>query len=623
MYDIVLLENVRIGSNGKLPAGTLSSRKEAKPLVHRGSQKWKCGAFDGEFFTEVENETNRLRFAQIVNFHREPLNKNGTVHTFSLFRDLSDLKPNVFEQLLGDEIGHLEAIVANPVLDLRREELKMPISRVKRFSSRALSHLSSHSEDWQQRTFTAVIPKSLHALVQEDLWSTYENRLLVSLCSRIDKYLTQRLTAYSQIERSFDEIFEFYQNRPDYYQKTRERYDRRVAAYFGKDTPDKESEKVLKGTKEKLEKLQKIIRKFWTSQLFNHLKIFPPVNLDNIHLTNLLQHHQHYRYIVKIRNAYLKNQGIITEKSPENFEQEQLDFCVDISRYTKLCIQQILKEDGYLQIEESKFIQDDCTLDLNLRGSEVILSSQSSKDERHVRFLSIPCDPGDYYQGKKSRFIGDTVIVYPAPGGIITFEDRKVLEDLCLSFPQIGSINKIGVSPLSIFSEEIFAAIIIKWLKIPILQKYPKRISKVPSIFTEFISHQKYSNCLESKLTDIAVLKPLDGISADILQNDFKKFRWKFRKHNQDLQLSAIIEDLLEGSNLAENVSTCLVCGRKADQFQPNNYGNFNSQCRPCNAKWGKNKNGEYFFRVERDSCERSSDLFTILGRYGEISSKG
>jgi len=625
VYDFVLKQDVRLRGNTKLPAGSIAENRHGKTLVHRGSRKWQSTALTGEFISEPEDKVNQLRFAQIA--QGEIAEENKTVHTFSLFDDLSDLELNEFEKLLIEEnkISHFEQIVTHPVLDLHRDELKMPIGRVKRFSPLALSHLSGHSEDWQNRTFTSVIPKNLYAIVQEDLWSTYENRLFASICEAIDNYLTERLTAYNQVEKSFDEIIRYYNNLPEYYQKIRERYGKRVKDYFDeKESHEEESERLLKETKSKLEKLQKTIRGFWATELFKKLGHSAPLSLDNIHATNLLQHHQHYRYVLIIRSLFLKTKGTTKESGPDELEREQFKFCSDISRYVELCIAHILKDDGFIQIKAKKFMKGKCDIKLtNVLDNEIVLKMLTPKYIKPIRFISLPSDPGDYYSDEKSKFSGDTVIVFPAPGGILSFLNGEGNNQTYQYRADIGSIFKIAISTLSIFSEEIISSILFKWLKTPILMEYPQSIKKVPSAFIEYLFSERYKDCLSIRGSEVTIIKPIQGIDPDFLHKDFnRKIRQSSKLQKQVLQLSSIIEDLTEGSKLAEGASSCFVCSEKAAKFKPDSRGIFDSECNLCNVRWGKNQSGEFYFWVEREKQHGESEPFPNLGRYGKISGK-
>jgi hypothetical protein len=603
VYDLVLKKKVNIIFNIRLPSGVLAEKDGAKPLVHSKGKTWHFGEFSGELLTEKGDDDTRLRFAQIINNQKKDDDENYIVHTFSLYENISDLDLNEFEKILKEEIPHLESIAANPVLDLKRDEIKLPISRVKRYTSRALPHLSGHSEDWQGRTFSSVVPKRLYALILEDTWATYENRLTRTLCQEMDTALTRRINTGNKVSDSLNQISELYKNRSDYYQKTGERYDKRASSYFNIETREQERANAsLRVTIDILKNLRKNIRGFLNSQLCKKINQTQPVSLDNIKLTNLLQHHQHYRYVVVLRNYFLKVIGKSYEKNAEEIEKEQLDLISNITRYVELCIRQIFKEDGYQKQGQSVFIKGAHKIELCVNEKEVIMHLLSFKGIAPLRFISVPCDPKDYYSEKKTTFEGDTVIVYPGNSEGVEFVSKK------------GSINKIGISPFSIFSEEIIASIIFKWLTISIFKEYPKKREKVPESFRVFIK-KNYPDSLDINGSDITILKPIKNLTAEMLKRDFEKFK-RTSQWKKDIVQDEVINALIEGSNIASAVSTCFVCGEdKSYSFKTDNNG-INLRCDPCNARWGKNNNGKYFFRIEHSGKES----FPALGRYENIT---
>ena len=69
------------------------------------------------------------------------------------------------EHCLSDVLrgGHLHSISDRPRRDLRYDEFVAPVARARRLATSALSHLASHSDCWQQRTLSGVLPRKVLA----------------------------------------------------------------------------------------------------------------------------------------------------------------------------------------------------------------------------------------------------------------------------------------------------------------------------------------------------------------------------------------------------------------------------------------------------------------------------
>ena len=611
MYDLVLFKEVPPPKNS-ISAGVLSSKRGDKAIVHRSftEEDWVSNNNKGKFVSKAIEDNNRLRYEQIA----IDLEKSSEISTFSLYEDLSNLKLNFFEEKLRDCISHLETITAYPVLDLKREEIKMPVGRVKRFTTRSLFHLAGHSEDWQNRTFISVVPKALFSQVQEDLWCTYENKLMVSLCKDIDQYLTKRLNSLSQVETSFKDLQQFYERREYYFAKTAERYERRIKKYFlDKGNEEIEAMDLLESTKVILEHLQKRLRGLWSSTLFKKVGR-QRIDINNIHLTNLLQNHQHYRYLITLRAEFLKFKGDKTKvKNGDEFEKEQLKLMRHILIYVDACIQCVLDEEGYKREETGVFVKNGFKISIENDGIAITVSDKNA-ERCPVRFIPLPSTPFQSYKNQKSSFDGDTIIVYPTVSGTFDLTDSGNFEAYQY-LPQKGSITTIGISPLSIFTQEIIAMVLFRWLLVPDLKSYPKKCEKVPALLVEYLKENaKFLVHIQDKT--VSILKDHDCLKADNLREKFEEYLNSKRKKEQ-FSITTY-ETFSSASKLAYEISVCRVCGIKS-QFNPENNGSFNIKCRGCQTEWGKDgTTGRLFFRASLTS-QKESYPFISFGRYESL----
>lgn len=93
-----------------------------------------------------------------------------------------------FEEILKGCPSLLE-ICERPRLHLHVEESVRPIGVVRRSGPAAIKHLARHSEHWEARTVSGLRPARLLAQVLEDDWHLYENRFVVTLVRKLQRYL--------------------------------------------------------------------------------------------------------------------------------------------------------------------------------------------------------------------------------------------------------------------------------------------------------------------------------------------------------------------------------------------------------------------------------------------------
>ncbi|MBA2305832.1 MAG: hypothetical protein H0W08_24810 [Acidobacteria bacterium] len=79
------------------------------------------------------------------------------------------------------------------------------VSRARRFPVQAANYLAAHTEDWERPTLRAVVPKRILAVVREDQFDIYENRVAVRLVDHLVTYLGRRIFEVSRLLRVFEE----------------------------------------------------------------------------------------------------------------------------------------------------------------------------------------------------------------------------------------------------------------------------------------------------------------------------------------------------------------------------------------------------------------------------------
>ena len=205
---------------------------------------------------------------------------------------------------------------------VKQTEYKTPVSRARRVSPRAITYLTGHSEDWHSQTFVGVKPARVLALHREDQWDIYENVATKNLIEYLNVYINKRLQALAELDGAFEELCQFYEEQGGGI--VTENYMRTLRKYFKNDDQTLEHHKqLLSETKIPLEDLQKRLRGLMGTQFYREVsnkKI--PLQLQ---FTNLLQNHQHYRYVAIFWNYWLQESGSsLTSEDQILNEQEEL-----------------------------------------------------------------------------------------------------------------------------------------------------------------------------------------------------------------------------------------------------------------------------------------------------------
>lgn len=227
--------------------------------------------------------------------------------TFHDFKAISPLISKIedrlgltgFEQLLIEELFHLEHITRFPDMRLDRIEEKQPVSRVSRFSNRSLPELSAHSEGWLRRKYKSVIPRQVLSLRIDEEMDIYENRVTARLIREVITYLNKRIDLeLKQLEAFFKEIEKILErhthiNRPIWHRKVHRNYELIGKAWQG--GMHEHRDKTRK-THDLLSTARQRLLAMLGLPFFSKVHGYTQLG-RNLHLTNRFQNHPHYRSV--------------------------------------------------------------------------------------------------------------------------------------------------------------------------------------------------------------------------------------------------------------------------------------------------------------------------------------
>lgn len=504
-------------------------------IVNDGTGKYHIDSLIGTFThdeakSNIEPERNIIE-SSLLSYQESK--KLGKKTSFLIPEKLlSRFELTKFEKLLIDVLkkGHLQEIARRPRMELIYEEHLVPVSRAKKLAGSANAHLASHSECWQTRTITGVIPKHILALESEDQLNIYENRVYVKLLKYIEQYLANRILEVKKLEEIFQQAMNF-QNAEDIYFELRES----IFSLWGEGFLHDElaDNAALNGltTIELLTKMQRAVRTLKQSDLYLKLtnNIHVPLKLN---MTNVLSHDQHYRHVARLWDSWLDTQQNNILDPKETFKRNK-QLSSSYSLYCADLVRRAMKEMRFTEVSSNVFerngtsqVQFEMTC-----NEEIVLKT----DEMHL--VLIPCF---------TDHLGEE-------GMEAAKHNHRVVLSLCKNSDVRN--NNLFISPTHFYSLEQIIALISSWLVTNTYQALEFKLSKIPSTLLEQLSNLNRDEQWHIEESSLVIRKPSSFVVPDL--RAFKE------SHTTDTSLVQAIEMLSNGVERYENLLYCPCCGSK------------------------------------------------------------
>ena len=465
-----------------------------------------------------------------------------------------------FEELLFDVLkkGHLQEIARRPRMELIYEEHLVPVSRAKKVAASANAHLASHSECWQTKTLTGVIPKQILALESDDHLNIYENRVYVKLLGYIEQYLVKRVLEVKKLEDIFRQALNF-QDAESIYFELRES----VFSLWGEGFSDntQADNGVANGatTREVLTKMLKTIRTLQHSSLYLSLtdNIHVPLKLN---MTNVLSHDQHYRHVARLWNSWLDTQ-LATKLDPEQIFLRNKKLANAYSLYCSDLVKRTLCELAFNETSSNHFERIGSPV-IRFRltdSSEIILKTENQSLCFVPCFTNNPIETG-------SREVSN---------------EKRVLLSLCQD-NYVG--NNICASPTNFYSLEQIAVLISEWLVNQTYTALGQTVTKVPKSLVEMLHNNNSDGYWQIENNKLTQTKPCQIIKPRLLE--FKQ------KHCKDTSVHQAVDNTIDLFERFEAFLHCPCCGIKTDESQwiSRDDNCFSIRNSNCNHSWAVNR---------------------------------
>ncbi|MEA5476736.1 DUF2357 domain-containing protein [Pseudanabaena galeata UHCC 0370] len=595
--------------------------------------------------------------------HQQMLSKQNTWQDWA---NLSPLVPEIasaiqiqpLEKSIKDAIPHLKEICHRPRSYLKMETEKLPVARVQRIAPHAIAYLTSHTEDWECKTFRGIRPKNVLSLVREELLDIYENRVTVRLIDHILVYLRQRIRDVEKLKNELEQVLNFSEVSQSIHWRNRER----ICHLWGENFDAAPQLKVAEVTLNFLEQIKQKLLTLTDTDLYKAIPRSAEVE-STLRNTNILIGDRHYREIAKLWREWSKwlSKRSKTAQQLFDFYQQTINgfdaFCC------LLCSKVLTKTErdrGFDYLSDSALPE---------RGQSYSLQQDSAKESESLNFQWLE-DGSIQLESEKLgilKFIPLVAQLVESPDEQTSEQILKLFESvidqansqpyrtIILYFGTAQDVSKISpklrryfntigndllnsdfksdrklallpVSPFDILSTERVARAIQWWI-------YSQKCSAYP-----------IKNVLEFRLPD-ELLKPIQQTGAirhspqnnqllfirPLSLSDRKVFTSNLhsmikREEAKGNSARGEVVRLRQLENLPESVDqefesflTCPTCqaNYSANSFDINleNIGNdcFEAHCQSCNTTWGLQRCGQ---------CQTNYPYIKLGGANPEISDR-
>lgn len=473
--------------------------------------------------------------------------------------------------------GHLHSISDRPRRDLRYDDFVAPVARARRLATSALSHLASHSDCWQQRTLSGVMPRKVLARFSDDDYAFYENRLYKRLLDRLDRHLTKRLARILGVNSRLEKALEFQDS-----EQTHFRLRKDICRLWGESYQDDNTGMQLEAGRLALAELESQLRAVRILKQRGLYTLVPAAAVvpAQLHRTNILNHDPHYRHLPLLWEK-LRNDREDRQLTPEERLVRHQQLQIAFGRYVGLVLMRALERYDICNHEDNpSFHWAGRTFSVKHDAHDwIVVDSQGNQ----LRLVPIAWFGTSIEDGDKLD--SDRVVCWPGAVSSIT------------------STQHLPISPLDLYVVEKMGKLIDEWLLRQLLKVYGQKLGPLPTPVKRLT--EEWADKFESiSSTHVRLVAPLDDQQNSQLLASLRS--------SASNQVAEAVELTVEQLDVLAHQ-----CGHKA-RFISNPPKDFYCQCGTCQATWSFKTSGNkrlFSMRPKGGSNLSSTAAFLWSGR--------
>lgn len=543
-----------------------------------------------------------------------------------------------FEAFVEKHLGALEDVCQKPRGHLHREIERVPVARARRIPAHAITYLAAHTEDWERPTLSSVRPKRVLALVQDDQWDIYENRVAVRLVDHLRSYLDRRLHELGRLADILDKVGDHSAALSGAtYWRRRER----ISRLWGDAEDAKNGSFLVKDTLKRIGRLRRRVAALMDSWLYQEIPRNATVETV-LRQTNVLSSDGRYRRMALLWGEWARQMQSHHE-TPAEIQDKQQRMGLGFDHFCQLLVVRAFDQLGYeprnldsVPARHSRHTFDgrygpvdvewseDGTIELRgrqtLRIVPVFASLASSIDERELQDQISEME-------RATVNLGHVLVLYPSAAQnkttSIAVETRKRIWGLGHEQRRADArrLGFLPVSPWDIASVERVARA-LRWVILGAwLMEYPRVVGRPPndldaSLINGWIDTTdrnavrllrkpsslqwqriEAERCIRRETVE-KIQAQLDALPAREL-DDRRKLSERNRQKSQldhDLKQAKVPADEMDLfcrqiENAGEFIDTllkCPVCSKQTHEMHALARGTFQNACSSCESTWGK-----------------------------------
>lgn len=465
--------------------------------------------------------------------------------------ELNDLDKTLIQVI---EKGHLDEIALRPRFAMKYETELTEISRVQRMAPGAVSRLAAHSEDWHRRTISGVLPSKLLALLSDDDWAIYENRVFARLLDRLDSYVRYRLAETEQMHEKYQQALKL-AGAEDIYHPLR----RRLCTLWGDAMKDSATEKALETSAHAIKVLSQAKRKIGLIRQGDLYKKVPrsaqvPAQLKH---TNILVHDQHYRHLRTLWHLHQARNADM-EQSPQEIHAANRQSLEDFAVYLRMMIDRVLSDMHLVHFSTSRGT-------FEFAGQKGRIESHEDTIELLLADRRLVLVPILTTSGRDNRLASDGSgrLVVSCLGDTEELADGETLSE---------DAPHLVINPFDFYGEEKLRLVVERFLWHPTFSTYGKQTGPLPSEVLAWLGKEN---------TGVVTGKSWKLLTP--LRHDQEQPFLSWLEH------ASLNDETRSSIKLAVDrlkaLSSCRHCGNPA-HFAPRD-GEFLATCKVCNTEWG------------------------------------
>ncbi|TPD55931.1 MAG: hypothetical protein C9355_00830 [Thalassolituus maritimus] len=569
LSDILTGEQRDSGTINSIPSGRFSLVSEGDLGIHG---KWPSGTIlfdDGRGYLDVEG--HRIQLVPVQQDGKSEGRLDVALQALEKIRLLAELEspedlpspvipPEIsqsFEQtqLQADlidvlQLGHLHQIAKSPRISMRYDEELLPVSRVKRTANNYQRHLAAHSECWQQRTFTGIIPNRMRAKISEDELHIYENRVYARLLDHLERYVRMTLIRLRELHDVLNEGESL-----DATEHMHRCLRTALCAIWGEAFTDGQAEDLRMLSEQQINEWEQRLRTIQQFMLSPTYKAVPsdasvPLALTN---TNILINDPHYRRVRGLWAAWIKEVAVVSKDYRETFRKSQEHYG-NYRHYVGLLLIRAHRALGWAVLFEgagSWKLQHPSGIEGVLRTTttEWVLECRTTGFDKCIKFITV-VDGSDTGSTNKAN---------------------RISRVMCSLADESSDNGSIWCSPLNFYSEESVIQLIQKWWLSMVAGSYGEQITKLPNVTLNNWPAGHPNGTFFSGKADV-----------------------QFDAWLQQQALSPSSErEIIRRYHAASFMNYCPCCGERAVQIQSLDGRAFTAECNKCSADWRVRSTGE------------------------------